>query len=223
MSRLSAKPAWYLLLLLCSLPALAADATITGRVFDVYHRPVRGARVATMARQNISGQERIVERTSATVDDAGMYRLSLAPGRYILAALPPPHALDFATVFPAYFPDTVEFSRAQAIELAPGELRPFVDFLLLDVESHRLEGEIVGMPKGLGTISVALSHTQGYVDPLETVAADSQDRFHFDHVPAGIYELTAVTPGGARSAPVRIEVGKPEIHGIQIHLRAAAR
>ena len=217
----------YFLLSLCTLPAFAADATVTGRVFDVYHRPVRGARVATMQTWFADGRKRSytlrLPEKETPVDDAGNYRLSLPPGRYTLAVLPPPRVLDFATVFPAYYQDTVDFDKSQPIDLSPGELRSFVDFLLLEVESHRLEGEVTGTSKRTGAVSVALSHTQGYVDPLETVAADSQDRFHFDHVPAGIYELTAVTPGGARSAPVRIEVGKPEIHGIQIHLRAAAR
>jgi len=212
--------------LACALFALALyaqPATITGRVFDVYHRPVPGARVATMSRQAESGQQRIVAQSSATVDDAGMYRLLVAPGRYVLAVLPPPRALDFPTVFPAYFQDTLEFNKAQHLDLTPGELRPFVDFLLLNVESHRLEGEITGIPKRITAMSVALSNATGYVEPLEVASADSQGRFHFDHVPAGFYELTAVVPGGGRSAPVHVEVRKPEINGIQIHFHGAAR
>jgi hypothetical protein len=226
MSLLITKRTLSLFVFLCCLSAFAADsslATITGRVFDIYHRPVRGARVATMVRQTVAGQDRIVAQTSAVVDDAGMYRLSLAPGRYILAALPPLRALDFPTVFPAYFQDTVEFDQARPVDLTPGELRPFVDFLLLDVEGHRLEGEVTGIPPSSGAVSVALSRTQGYLEPLEVTVADAQGNFHFDHVPAGVYDLRAVLAAGTRSAPVRVEVRKPEIRGIQIHLRGAAR
>jgi hypothetical protein len=208
--------------LVCAIFALALyaqPATVTGRVFDVYHRPVRGSRVATMARL---GAARVVAETSAVVDDAGMYRLSLQPGRYILAVLPPPHPLDFATVFPAYLPDTVEFDKAQPISVGPGEIRPFVDFLLLDVESHRLQGEVKEIPAGAGAITVALSPSSGFLDPIQIVPADSLGRFHLDHVPAGSYELQA-SWASSRSASVRVEVRKPEIRGIEIHLRAAAR
>src|SRR5690242_15742761 len=90
----------------CAVLVLAAGAqpaVITGRVFDVYHRPVRSATVATMERKLVGGREQIVPGMRASVDDEGMYRLSLPPGRYILAVLPPPRGMDHATVFPAYF------------------------------------------------------------------------------------------------------------------------
>ena len=222
MSRSLIDYAAYLLLLLCSLPASAADsslATVTGRVFDVYHRPVPGARVATMVR--FPGSARINEGTSVVVDGAGMYRLSLPPGRYILAVLPPAHPLDFATVFPAYFRDTIEFDKAQSINLSPGDIRPFVDFLLLDVESHQLQGEVKEVPAGAGLITVALTASSGFQNPLQVVRVDSLGRFHFDHVPAGSYDLQAFW-GYGRSF-VHVEVRQPEIHGIQIHLHGAAR
>src|SRR5215469_15154401 len=108
-----------------ALAAAAQPATITGRVFDVYHRPVRLARVATMEQHIELGKPRLIAGTQATVDDAGMYHLSLPAGRYVLAVLPPPDGMDHATVFPAYLQDNVEFAKAQPIEVTAGEIRPF--------------------------------------------------------------------------------------------------
>jgi len=236
MSGLVARRAPHLLLLLCSLSAFAADsslATVTGRVFDVYHRPVRSARVATMSRITEAGHTRIVAAMSAKVDDAGMYRLAVPPGRYILAVLPPPQPVDFATVFPAYFQDAVNFDKAQPLDLKAGEIRPFVDFLLLDVESHRLSGQVKGLNRQWGGAAVTLSKSAGFTDVLSVVQTDPLGRFEIDHVPAGSYILKAVAPvrvpnGVLRwprdeSIGVEVQVRQPEIQGIQIQLLSAAR
>ena len=202
---------------------------ITGRVFDTYHRPVRSARVVTIERRVVHGKPRVVPGTPAVVDDSGMYRLTLPPGRYILAVTPPPDGTDFATVFPSYFGDTVDSSRAQPVTLQPGEIRAFADFLLLDVESHRLAGEVTGIPPGWDTQSFAVSlySSSGYTEPLRTVAVAAGGSFLFDHVPAGSYELRAGLshPSGRSrwSGSLHIEVAAPEVRGIQIHLRAGAR
>ncbi|HLK50804.1 MAG TPA: carboxypeptidase-like regulatory domain-containing protein [Bryobacteraceae bacterium] len=206
----------------CALLALAAaaqPATITGRVFDVYHRPVRSARVATMTRKTVGGTEQIVAGAQATVDDAGMYRLALPAGRYVLAVLPPPGEMDFATVFPAYFYDTVEFAKAQPVEVRAGEIRPFTDFLLLEVESHRAAGRVSGASSD--GITVALHSASGYMGPLCVTTTDRQGWFRFEHLAAGSYDLTAF--GAGKSGKVHVDLTAPEVSGIQIHLRPAAR
>jgi hypothetical protein len=226
------------MLLACAALAFAGaaqPATITGRVFDVYHRPVRAARVATMEQQLVRGKQRLIPGAQTTVDDAGMYRLPLPAGRYVLAVLPPRYAMDHATVFPAYLNDNVDFAKTQPIEVTAGELRPFTDFLLLEVESHRLAGQVEGVPKGWGTVGVLLKSETGYTEPLRAVEADSRGRFVFDHIPAGSYELNAVGPvvgvmalrpflgTPAQSGAVHIEVAAPDVSGIQIHLHPAPR
>ena len=237
------RPALFVLLAyaLCLHPARAAGrepATVTGRVFDVYHRPVRSARVVPMERRIESGKLRLTPGTpQASVDDAGMYRLSLPPGRYLLAVIPPPNALDFAAVFPAYLGDIVDPEKAPSIEVRAGELRPFVDFLLLEVEPHRLTGEVDGIPAGWQASAVAISlyAATGYTGPLRTVLADTRGHFFFDRIPAGSYEVKAAGPVNGLSGldpkigaspwygSVHLDARAPEIGGIRIHLRAAAR
>ena len=211
-------------------------ATITGRVFDVYHRPVRSARVAPIERRNVNGKVRLVPgATQAIVDAAGMYRLSLPPGRYLLAVLPPPAPLDFATVFPAYLNDTVDAEKAPMVEIHPGELRPFVDFLLLEVESHRLSGEIGGISPPGASVAISLYASSGYTEPLQTVLADTHSRFLFDRVPAGSYELKAAGPvstlnglkphlgASPKYGAIHVDVRAPEISGLRIHLQGGPR
>ena len=202
------------LLALCSVAGFAADpATVTGRVFDVYHRAVPSARVAPIERRD---GRLFAAAPEALVDGAGMYRLTLPAGRYILAVLPPAHDLDFATVFPAYFQDTLDPAAAQPVTLAAGELRPFVDFLLLDTEPHQVSGKVTGLPSGPATISLYAS--TGYAGPLRTVTADREGRFQFDRVPAGSYELVAKV--SALSGSIHVEVSAPEVRDLQIPLRA---
>ncbi|MBZ5576624.1 MAG: carboxypeptidase-like regulatory domain-containing protein [Acidobacteriia bacterium] len=213
--------------LLWAWSAFAADlpsATVTGRVFDVYHRPVRAAQVATMERRTVEGLPRLVAGARAIVDEAGMYRLVLPPGRYVLAVLPPPDPPDFAAVFPAYLGDIVDPGKAPSIEVRPGEIRPFTDFLLLNVESHRIAGAITGIPASGFSVTVSLYAASGFVEPLRTVQADVRGRFHMDYLPAGSYELKAAGPGASpRYGSAHIDLVQPEITGIQIHLPSAAR
>ena len=201
--------------------ASAQPAVITGRVFDVYHRPVKSATVATVSRKGGEGREQIVPGIRAFVDDTGMYRLSLPPGRYLLAVLPPPQGTDHATVFPAYFQDTTDFSKAQPIDVGAGEIRPFTDFLLLEVESHRLSGRVTAMTRGTTRIDVVLRGVSGYTDPLRTTTTDNRGQFRFEHIPAGSYEVTA--SAGGMSGGVHVELAAPEVGGIQIHLHPASR
>ena len=201
--------------------ASAQPAVITGRVFDVYHRPVRSATVATMERKVVGGREQIVPGMRASVDDAGMYRLSLPPGRYILGVLPPPRGMDHATMFPAYFQDTTDFSKAQPVNVGAGEIRPFTDFLLLEVESHGLSGRVTGAAGSATRIEVVLRGVSGYTGPLRTTATDNRGQFRFEHIPAGSYEVTA--SAGGMSGGVHVELAAPELSGIQIHLHPASR
>lgn len=199
-------------LLVASVSALAQEpATITGRVFDSFHRPVPNARVAPM-------EHLVAGQPQAVVDSSGMYRLSLPPGRYTLAVLPPAEPLDFAAVFPAYLGDVVDPERAPSIEVRAGELRPFMDFLLLEVEPHRVSGKVMGMDHA--PVAVTLYGASGYAGPLRTVMTDNQGRFVFDRIPAGSYELKADAP---RYGSVHIEVRAPEMSGLRIQPRAGAR
>src|SRR5579864_3317249 len=107
-------------LLLCLLWAwsgFTADsptATITGRVIDTYHRPVRSAVIVPIERRAEGGRVWLVPGTPfAVVDETGRYNLTLPPGSYVIAVTPPPYTLDFSTVFPIYFPDTAAINQAQ--------------------------------------------------------------------------------------------------------------
>jgi hypothetical protein len=188
-----------------------------------------------MDRQDAQGQVRLISgKFQAVVDGAGTYQLSLPAGRYILAVTAPPHPLDFTTVFPAYLGDIVDFDKAPSVEVRPGELRPFTDFLLLEVESHRVRGEVTGVPKKWGGAAVILSSGSGYSGPLQVVMTGATGQFHFDHVPGGSYKLEALGPvaqivgldvlwGHEKSGSVHLDVQAPEIDGLRIHLHAAPR
>lgn len=209
------------LLLAYAFAGAQEPATITGRVFDSFHRPVPNARVAPMERRKIEGKIRMVAvQPQAMVNSAGMYRLSLPPGRYTLAVLPPAEPLDFAAAFPAYLGDVVDGEKALSIEVRAGELRPFMDFLLLEVEPHRVSGEVIGIDHA--PVAVTLYAAGGYAGPLQSATTDKQGGFVFDRIPAGSYELKAAGPPGWYGS-VHIEVRAPEIRDVRIQLRPGAR
>jgi len=174
------------------------------------------AQVVTMEPKVINGKMRLVAGAKAAVDHIGMYRLTVPAGRYVLAVTPPPHPLDFTTIFPAYLGDNVDFEKAPSIEVRPGELRPSTDFLLLAVESHRIAGRVDG------AAVVTLSSSSGYTEPLQTTMTDSRGEFHFDQVPAGSYRLEA-SSGDSRSGSVQVNLAAPEIGDVRIHLHAVTR
>lgn len=209
------------LLLAYAFAGAQEPATVTGRVFDSFHRPVPNARVAPMERRKIEGKVRLVAgQPQAVVTSAGIYRLSLPPGRYTLAVLPPPKPLDFTAVFPAYLGDVVDGEKAPSIEVRAGELRPFVDFLLLEVEPHRVSGEVLGI--GHEPVAVTLYATSGYAGPLRSVMTGEQGGFVFDRIPAGSYELRAAG-SSALYGSIHVEVQAPEMSGLRIQLRPGAR
>lgn len=174
-----------------------------------------------MERREIEGKLRLVAaQPQAIVNSEGMYRLLLPPGRYTLAVLPPREPLDFAAVFPAYLGDVVDPQKAPFLDVGAGELRPFVDFLLLEVEPHQVSGEVIGI--GHVRVGVTLYAASGYAGPLRAVVTDKQGRFVFDRIPAGSYELRAAGTSGLYGS-IHVEVQAPEMSGLRIQLRPGAR
>ena len=228
---------YLLLLLLASLGWAAGPdtATITGRVFDTYHRPVPGAVVVTVkSRTGHGGTWVVPSKPAVVVDKKGMFQLSLPAGSYRLAATPPPQALDFTTIFPVYYRDTLDPNQAQAVVLRPGELRPFIDFLLIEQEPHELAGRVTDAPADWknGAIAVSLYASSGYAAPLRTVLAGADGRFQMEQVPAGSYRLVGAGPvvrldglnpvlrDHPRYGTIQVTLSAPELHGLRIPLRA---
>jgi hypothetical protein len=230
----------YLLCLALAATGWAAGpdaATITGRVFDTYHRPVPAAVVVTIERRTDHGRVWIFpSKPAAVVDKKGMFQLTLPPGSYRLAAAPPPRTLDFTTIFPVYYRDTLDPNQAQAVVLRAGELRPFIDFLLIEQEPHQLAGRVTDVPAEWksGAVAVLLYASSGYAGPLRTVLTDADGRFRMEQVPAGSYSLIAAGPvvrldglnpllgSHPRYGSVAVALSAPELDRIQIPLRPGA-
>jgi len=198
---------------------------LTGVIRDESGRPARGINMmlSYLARSPQSGERVLVrlpnaEGTSRT-DSRGEYRIyGLAPGDYVVSALPSPFepatdltittALDLARVsgaagaspapssplprmgfVPVHFPGTTQAGDAAPIRLAPGEERAGLDFALQLVTNARVDGVVVGADGRPVPSMVVTAHSNAGAAPLNTGRAVAQTD------PKGQFSLRGLPPG----------------------------
>lgn len=207
--------------------------SISGHVFDESGRPARNVRVTAVASRLVDGAVRSVpQSTAALSDDRGSYRLyGLAPGRYMVAALPRGEQTG-STPFPAtYYPGVVDQRRAESIVLGAGETSEGRDILLPNTPTASISGFVYGTSAGSAGQNVAVTVLSAGGWPIETVFADGQGRFAFLRVPSGAYRVVAWGPifgrgdkGPVASADVRegaqdLELEATDLDNVQIELK----
>ena len=103
------------------------------------------------------------------------------------AALPPP--FDYA---PIYYPGTASAAQATAVTVAAGEERTGVDFSLLRVPTHLVEGVVTtadGRPAAGATVQVVAPRPPGAFATLGPLV------FNATAGPDGVFRFMQVTPG----------------------------
>lgn len=169
---------------------LPMGAALSGTIFNERGQPATGVMVGVVQRKMQNGERVLSPGQTTATDDRGMYRLhGLAPGEYLVSALPfgvpsnaraltdqevddalrgVPIAAGPATptansaFVPVYFPGTTRLDDAQAILVAAGEERQNLDLRIERVRTARLEGTVMtadGSP--LQNATVFLSTTAG--------------------------------------------------------------
>ena len=187
---------------------LTPKSAISGRLYDKYGDPVTNANVQALSYTYQDGRRILIVADTARTNDLGEYRLFwLAPGPYIISAIPPESlfaveggvgAPSPETHLAVYFPGTTDPAGAMLIELPPGINYTGVDLPVIDARAVGVRGQIVNSLTGQPAIGAAIN----LVPRRGTVATGSTARaivgaggvFEFRHLAPGSYDLV-LDPG----------------------------
>jgi hypothetical protein len=208
---------------------LPMSAAISGTVYDEQGRPISGVPVSATQRKMQNGERVLVGGTNSVTDDRGMYRIhGLAPGEYLVVAMPPRQTMPARTLTdaevdgalrgtpiatdpvgtgtntafaPVYFPGTTAPDNAQAILVAPGDDRQNVDMRLERVNIARLEGVVTsadGQPTPNVTLSVGTAAGSSLMQLTAVMRVGPDGRFGTTMAPGSYTLLARTTVAGAQ-------------------------
>ncbi|HXG34430.1 MAG TPA: carboxypeptidase-like regulatory domain-containing protein [Bryobacteraceae bacterium] len=221
---------------------LLPQGVISGRVVDEEGEPV--PQVQVMAVRPGRGRAGASLRGSAMSNDVGEFRISgLAPGRYLLRAMPMGRLRLFAETvrpgnpnvpeegfLPTYYPSAPDPEGAAAVEVGAGQEVPGITILLRKGPLYRIQGRVVGLtaerpasqvrvavvPRGRDVAFMGMSASPG-----ASVQADGS--FLLTGVAPGSYYVTVTTfPGLLRAlARVPVEVTSSDLKDVIVPMGAS--
>jgi hypothetical protein len=134
----------------------------------------------------------------------------LALGQY---AVPPPIDGSYRAYPPLYFPGARSFAAAAPVDLADGEHKAGVDFVLQPVSTASVSGRVVGPPDALAGLVVWLlpgdSPAENGNSELGTALVGANGAFTILGVPAGSYTLSAAPSTGDLGLRGATSLGTP--------------
>lgn len=182
---------------------------ISGRVFDEYGEPAEGATVnVCVPRRNLMNCQ-----VGTEANDRGEYRLTgLAPGAYVVVgSYAPPRGLYPAAAngrreayAPTFYPQGVEPSSAQRVEVSAGAETAGIDVRMLKVPLANVRGRVVG-PYGEGVKSFKLSVAGADFRMWTNAGTRTGDD--------GVFEVSNLAPGAWRVFATVREPGTDPVSG----------
>lgn len=203
---------------------MARRAIITGRLLGEYGEPLANARVSAKSAGSIEGGWE-----TATTDDHGEFRLSLLPGKYLVAS-------DESPIMPAeahlrgnkgnyqltYFPGVATDKEASLVEALPGGVTGDIDFKAIRVATYTVKVEVTGIPESSGSLFVRYTGKEGSGSVSHSVdAKGGTASMLLGPWPAGTYRLTAGYSFGEtelQSRPTDVIVATSDVQGILLPL-----
>jgi protocatechuate 3,4-dioxygenase beta subunit len=182
---------------------LTRGAVIAGTVLGPTGRPQSDVEVSVVETRTSNGERHIVgeARGSDSTDDHGRYRIwGLAPGEYVVKAMPPAEAFVEADgtrpvqYAPVYYPAAIDAADAATIPIKAEEERDGVNLTVRAVATATVRGTVVGVDsRPVAGLRIALHGASGDQHDV----SDAGGRFEFRGVPPGRFAI------GARSSSAR--------------------
>jgi protocatechuate 3,4-dioxygenase beta subunit len=212
-------------------------AVISGRITDEDGDPM--ADVPVVAQMEKPGKVKRENFGATSTNDLGEYRLSgLFPGRYTVAAMPPPDFRDYekmakpsTTVDSAdaqaanhpdtrylttYYPGTFDATQASFVALKAGDDMP-LNLTLMQSRTYRVRGIITGLNAGEKAV-VELRSKSGDSNHTNSVDIGPEGQFEVRGVAPGSYSLTATAGMEPRAVFARedIVVTAGDVEGVKL-------
>ncbi len=215
---------------------LTKQAIMAGRVVDADGEPLAGVRIQglrwTTMGQN--GQRVLTPQSGGGTNDKGEYRIfGLPPGQYIVSAeAGSSDRVSESGVRTAYVtlfaPGVADLATAQAIDLAPGNVREGIDFRMRRVPVVEISGKVTSVSGLAGTMVSLLPRNPALylsMSRQHSAQVGPDGRFAMPNVPPGAYALHAAGVSSENqqrfSGRMNLDVADRDLKGLTLSLQSS--
>jgi hypothetical protein len=168
------------------------------------------------------GRRILVSANSANTNERGDYAFpSLAPGPYVVSAIPQ----NSNAQLPVYFPGTTDVAGASTIDLPPGLNLNGADLRLVDTRPVRVSGQVTngltGQPAAGAAISLVPHRGTVSTGSTQHAAVSGNGTFEFQHMAPGSYDIVASAGNNGEriAAAVSVDVRSADIDNANLVLQ----
>jgi hypothetical protein len=207
---------------------LIPEGVIYGKISGDDSEPIEGLPIQLLVQRLQNGRKVWEERTGATTDEEGMFRIAeLHPGNYFLSAGPSRAPVTFpcklsqsgAQGIPVtFYPSGSDLAAASPISITPGK-RFEVNLSISPRPFYRVSGRVAGYGQGQ-YVNLEVLDSTGKSVANNSRFDPANGSFQILSIPAGAYALRADSPGAqgqALTATIPLIVNS-DLSGIHVRL-----
>jgi len=199
---------------------MTRETIVEGRILDADGNPSAGAQVRSY---NLDGQSR---DTASRVDENGHFRITVAPGRFLIAGDYEPAETDYVRTF---YPGVIDRQSAIPLKLDEGDARD-LEFHIQPATRVRVSGVVKDPFRTYSSYS-----GNAYLEPQRSASRSSQDfspsvpvellpgkedpQFQFDAIKSGDYDLFVVmseAAGPSHLGKLQITIGTSDVKDLVV-------
>ena len=192
---------------------LLRPGVIRGTVRQSNGTPAADVSVSSMNPGYQDGRRTLVSESTTRTNARGEYELPASPGEHFIRA---------TAEADTFYPSTVDSTAAKTAGVGNGEVASGYDIALVRTSSIR--GRIADLPADSSPPSFVLVSRSGRDAVVPSVRLPEAGTFEISGVPAGSWDLFAVTGSGIpelhQTGKVRVDVDNKDVDGVMISMNA---